>query len=199
LLVVFNGLLVLFTGLLYRATAGLFRETAGLRSAADQQSREASIEAAQKSADAARDSANTYIKTERPYVLISEIQPIPLLGIVSSQGSQGKIKNFGRTPAIMRQISSQLRLSKDKSGITLYTVLQGVIVLGGSEDHLFEIPLEEVLNEQRVGMIQTGESQYWLHFSFVYEDISGATHETAGRWKYNYTARTWSGDYEKIT
>jgi len=92
-----------------------------------------------------------------------------------------------------------LRLSKDNPGITLSTVVQGVVVLGGSEYHLFEIPFGDVFNEQRVEMIQTGERQIWLHFSFVYKDISGATHETAGRWKYNSTTRQWSGGYANLT
>jgi len=44
-----------------------------------------------------------------------------------------------------------------------------------------------------------GRRKIWLHFSFVYRDISGSHRETSGRWSHNLAMGFWDGDYETTT
>jgi hypothetical protein len=39
----------------------------------------------------------------------------------------------------------------------------------------------------------------WLHFSFVYRDMSGQSHETTGQWSHNLAMGYWERHYEKTT
>lgn len=170
---------------------------------------------AKNAADAARNSATAAIGqakiiqgTERPYVLIGKITP--RLRDIQEQGppkvrefpdADCVIKNYGRTPARLKKICLQLRLSKDETGITLSPVrdILQIRVLGpGGSYEIQRVPMGDVL-EGRHELVERSQVSFWLHFDFVYLDMSGECHETRGKWRYNFLGDAWEGDYEKIS
>jgi hypothetical protein len=164
--------------------------------------------ATQKSADNTKKSVDFFIATERPWVFISDIKP----AIKDCTGNRydgtkvpreimlkGTIKNYGRTPALMKQVAAQLRFSNDPPAGTLSTIPSQFLILEKDGDHTFSIPVGDVLNEEKARLLETGERKVWLHFSFIYRDISGESHETTGRWSHNLSLGFWDGDYEKAT
>jgi hypothetical protein len=107
LLVCFNGLLVLFTYFLYSATSGLFKETAELRRIADEQRVDLS-----RSIAAAEQSATAAMKSARVSEIALESAETPYLyPTVMTACKHGELllfsyafENFGRSPAIVREI-----------------------------------------------------------------------------------------------
>jgi hypothetical protein len=50
--------------------------------------------------------------------------------------------------------------------------------------------------EGRRELVERGQLSFWLHFDFVYLDMTGERHETRGKWRYNFLSNAWEGDYE---
>jgi hypothetical protein len=166
--------------------------------------------AADVSAKAAKVSADGFMNAERPYIYINSIQP--LLGIEYFPGITAGpnrvtriaelkvvVKNYGRTPAIIKQISSQLRLSKDNPPMTLSVIPGQFIIIERDGTYSFDVPMGYELIEGTAMLLRDGEIKFWLHFLFIYRDIFGDPHETAGRWSYSLASRNWDGEYEKAT
>jgi hypothetical protein len=121
------------------------------------------------------------------------------ISVTRIAGLKVEIKNYGRTPAIIKQISSQLRLSKDVAPMTLSIIPGHFLVIERDGTHLFDVPMGYELNEATARMLHAEQISFWLHFSFVYRDVFDKPHETAGRWSYNLASKCWSGEYEKAT
>lgn len=168
--------------------------------------------AATKAADAATINANLLLATERPYLLIRGMSgrtlhfpARPLHERLNSRDllrtidTRCTIGNYGRNLALIRQISAQLRLSKDQSQITLSPVTAIPPVIAGGDTHAFDVPVGVPIDDETVRMIQNGQCSFWLHFSFNYRDIFGNEHITAGRWQYNFAGDNWAGDYEQVS
>jgi hypothetical protein len=164
--------------------------------------------ATRKAANAADLNARAVIDTERPYIYISRIDPLlrdsdgetyPGIRVISIVELKVVIKNYGRTPAIFKQVSSQLRLSKDDPPMTLSIIPERFLIIERDGTHSFDVPMEYELNKETAKMLQTDKVSFWLHFSFIYRDIFDKPHETAGRWSYNIGPNSWNGEYEKAT
>ena len=112
---------------------------------------------------------------------------------------KGTIKNYGRTPALMKQAATQLRFSNEPVPMTLSTIPSQFLILEKDGEHSFYIPVGEELNANIAAALERGARKAWLHFSFTYRDTSGRSHETAGRWSHNLAMGHWDGDYEKTT
>jgi hypothetical protein len=174
-----------------------------------------SLEPAKAAAEAAKDSANqtkasvdAFRNTERPWLFISDISPAikdcpgPVFegtNVPTEIMLSGTIKNYGKAPALVKQISVQLRCSRDNPPGTLSPVPPRFLVLENGGAHTFNIPLGEVPNAGRAAEIANGKQHFWLHFSFIYRDAAGNAHETAGLWSHNFSLGFWDGDYEKGT
>jgi hypothetical protein len=175
--------------------------------------------AAKEAADAATINSNLALATERPYVFIDYMSGRTFVPAADMRDISNKyrrnvdyrdlqnaidkkctIKNYGKNLALIRQISAQFRLSKDPSPITLSPLTAIPPVLAGGGAYTFEVPMAAKIDDNEISrMIQEGQQHLWLHFSFVYRDIFGNEHVTAGRWQYSFAGDNWKGDYERAT
>ncbi len=178
-------------------------------SASQSRDMQSSIAAAENAAKAAQKSADTLANTERPWIFISKISPAAIRDIAGGryEGTgvpvtimlEATIKNYGKTPALMSQIAAQLRFSRDPAPGILSTIPPLFFALETGAEHTFHIPVGDVLNAGIASQLQTGGRRAWLHFTFIYRDVSGALHETSGRWRHDLALGFWDGEYEKTT
>jgi hypothetical protein len=119
-------------------------------------------DAADVSAKAAKMSADGFMNAERPYIYISRIDPLlrdsdgekyPGVRVISIIELKCIIKNYGRTPAIFKQISSQLRLSKDDPPMTLSIIPGQFLIIERDGTHTFDVPMVYELNEDTAKML----------------------------------------------
>jgi hypothetical protein len=192
-----------FTWTLWQSSEKMWKVTARSVTVARRAANAAAVSAA-----LAEKSVDAFTSTEQPRVFISRIEPtIKNCAGAKYQGTKvpheimltGTIKNYGRTPALIKQASAQLRFSGDPTPMTLSPVPPQFLVLERDKEHSFQIPVGDVLNQDVAAALESGARKVWLHFSFVYRDVSGNSHETAGRWSHNLSLGFWDGDYETTT
>jgi hypothetical protein len=163
-----------------------------------------SANAAKESADVARASSEAAIAFERPYVRISEIKAsirgdginivFQNTGILREPSAICVIENYGKTPAFVEKTQAQLMFSADDPQMTLERGKPiPIVTLKTGQSYRFEVPLGEVISQQRAEAIQSGEQHFWLHFNFVYRDVLGKTHQTPDKWKYSFPLDSFSG------
>jgi hypothetical protein len=167
-----------------------------------------SADATQSAASAALIRAESIKNIERPYLLIEKI--IPRIRDVHEQGPPTvrefpdidcTIKNYGRTPARIKMISTQLRLSRDTAPADILPIsgITQLKTIGSNESYdLPFVPLGAPIDGKE-SLIKMGQICLWLHFRFVYLDMTGPSHETKGKWRYNFLSDAWEGDYETIS
>jgi len=169
-------------------------------------------DAAEGSAIAAEKQARILESNERPYLLIKTVIPSindNIYGFLTAKRFPSvscTIKNYGRSVAVLKIAGSQLRTTRDTPPGTLSSPPAYPLVLEGGKEHSFQVPFggagEAPLSEGAISRIKDGRGFLWLHFHIMYNDVTGAAHETLGKWKYNFFFDNFVGDpqsYDKIT
>ncbi len=152
-------------------------------------------EATEKNATAAKASADGLTNAERAWLLIDEIKLVPIGNPLLSPTPRFtyKIKNFGKTPAVMLGHKSILQVGNSPNEPPDLSFLE----FGGAELDLSVVPQGEsvskngkawqsyLLPDAERGKVQTGESILWACGCLHYEDVFGRRHQTPFCWIYD--------------
>jgi hypothetical protein len=205
----------IFTYFLATRTAGLFKETAGLREEtsvlakfAKQQAGDmkASVSAAEMAAGAAMLSAKAAVEAERAYLFAilthdgvgmhygadpSEL-PLETAGQIAQRlWVQFTLKNFGKTPAILKEISHQLIHGEEEwPSLTSYTpdLETRVPVVLGAGDSLPEKIIthpKSIIPAAQYKSAFVGDTAIWFYGYARYDDVFGREIEYRFRWKFS--------------
>jgi hypothetical protein len=173
-------------------------------------------------ADAARRSADALVAAERAQLLsIVEVSNIP--HILSELGRSDRpesaaaatsekpvvqyvLKNYGKTPAILKDISHELRHWKQPPDELRYVPLstppkERAVMAGGSTEPL-QCALVVPLSADAAATIRAGDSFFWLSGRVVYDDAFGKEreHRFLYRYRTGYGFQPYyHGDYNKNT
>jgi hypothetical protein len=173
-------------------------------------------------ADAARRSADALVAAERAQLLsIVEVSNIP--HILSEFGRSDRpesaaaatsekpvvqyvLKNYGKTPAILKDISHELRHWKQPPDELRYVPLstppkERAVMAGGSTEPL-QCALVVPLSADAAATIRGGDSFFWLSGRVVYDDAFGKEreHRFLYRYRTGYGFQPYyHGDYNKNT
>jgi hypothetical protein len=155
-------------------------------------------------ADAARRSADALVAAERAQLLsIVEVSNIPHIlselgrsersestGAATSEKPvvQYAFKNYGKTPAILKDISHDLRHWKEPPEVLRYAPLstppkERAVMAGGSTEPL-QCLLVVPLSAEAAASIRAGDSFFWLYGRVLYDDAFGKEREH--RFLYRY-------------
>jgi hypothetical protein len=189
-------LVALFTFTLWRATVLLFkageRQIASSTEIAEAQRVDflRSIEAAEKSATTA-ERALTDLETPFLYPMIKSEsigadllyfgQHPELTPFTANPGVTFTIKNFGRTPAIIRSVAAYLDHwsvmpnNPDTTRFADYAV-QPILEPGKETDKTFEKKTTIPIDGKAVTSIRSARSSIWFHGEVVFSDIFGAVY-----------------------
>jgi hypothetical protein len=173
-------------------------------------------------ADAARRSADALMAAERAQLLsIVEVSNIPHIlselgrsdrpqagGTATSEKPvvQYVFKNYGKTPAILKDISHELRHWKQPPDELRYIPLstppkERAVIAGGSTEPL-QCALVVPLGAEAAATIRAGDSFFWLFGRVVYDDAFGKEreHRFLYRYRTGYGFQPYyHGDYNKNT
>jgi predicted nucleotide-binding protein len=91
------------------------------------------------------------------------------------------IKNHGRTPGTLKEISHRLeRFDKKPSALDYFPLTEipsdNIVPAGGQTDK-FVCRLDFLLTMKEAIQIAKGESQFWFYGHVIYEDVFGGEHE----------------------
>jgi hypothetical protein len=216
-----------FTVVLAVSTIGLWLATKRLwiagekqflhgRAAAARQSRDmqSSIAAAASAAHAAQISADALTQSERAHVFIkidaqdfmeattsADLAKVTVDGFVSTPVTvEFRFKNYGKTPAILREVSRDIKVSANFPDEIEYLPVEFVpterILAADAETdppwkcirtHLSKVELMEIIRAQK---------SFWFFGRMLYDDVFGISHEHRFIYRYN-SSRGWrSFDHE---
>jgi hypothetical protein len=194
LLLIFNGLLALFTYLLWRTSrqqADILRRSVDIAKESADASR-VSADAAKLSAEIARDAL---ITLERPYVFVEEIKPLIQNNIGNRAGAPSfpavriKLKNYGRAPAIIKELNAELGLWQvAQEPVLRRQPLPHPIVLGaGAEYGPIEISHQTYIGDGVASQVRQGSFHFWFHSTIQYEEMNSQKHSTTARLRYEFS------------
>lgn len=160
-------------------------------------------------ANAAKESADALAQSERAhfFVIIKEqtieglIVPIRRFIETSEQKDGTEIigceqttkvhcvfKNYGKTPAIVKEISLRLAYFENLPSEPVYvardTVLSEFMVAAGDETDVQPCELETRLTRHQANRVVHAYSYIWFYGRIVYDDIFGKEHEHRFLWRY---------------
>lgn len=205
LLVLFNGILAAFTVRLFYAAAEQSRDMKASVAAARQ-----SAYAADVAAQAAQTTAKTQIGAERAWFLLvideenfeevleSRLDPQSWPALIKAPDPLVRFhfENFGKSPAFVKEISTDIRIWSALPPRLTYTPNipwnEEIVVPAGSripngkneqgEWLLFQHRITGVIDERAANAINERESRFWFYGRVIYEDIWGNEHVTSFCW-----------------
>jgi hypothetical protein len=211
-----TGDLAFYTKLLFGATALLALITFGLVVASFRQVYDAKISvaaavksagAAEKSADAAKLSAQAAINADRAFLFISieydnfnniagialankSFFPDDIKGVPPYMEAQYTIKNYGKTFALIKEVSHQLVVSPIFPTEPEYEIIQpapisNIILDSAEKTHAIHCRAESLITVEQAKAIWASKSALWLHGYISYDDAFGFGSEFRYKWHFN--------------
>jgi hypothetical protein len=98
------------------------------------------------------------------------------------------LKNYGRTPAVLKEISHDLlhlaRLPDEPKYVPIPAMPKEVAIVAGASSESLQVNLTVPLTVEAAASIRTGDSHLWLYGRVVYDDAFGREREH--RFLYRY-------------
>lgn len=163
-------LLMIFTGLLVVCNIFLWLST-------------------KKSADAAKKSADVLASSERAFLHIV-VYDDNIRELTNKHFVKYQIRNYGKTPAIVKEISHCIKWDKTLPNAQVYNP-SGLVLkehMISAKDSTDDITCEfrdSVDFMKSVEAFNKGESSAWFYGRVVYDDIFGNRHEHRFVWRHN--------------
>jgi hypothetical protein len=207
----------LFTGLLFIATIGLWRSTNALWDAGERQIKimrdtgarqyramMASNSVARETANAAELNATAVIESQRArlFVVVTEENFFATinLGMRFSATQQEatvdtlrvtyRVKNYGKTPAILKEISHQIiggRTFPRPAEYAAVVPLPIDLVIGSEgESRTVTCHMDRNVTVADVNAVRSGRLNWWFYGYVSYEDTFSRGHELRFVWSYNH-------------
>ena len=128
--------------------------------------------AAKEAANAATINANLLLATERPYLFITAMSGRTLIlpsdfradpskwimgyrELLRAIDTKCMVRNYGKNPALMRQISARLGFSQDQSQIKPLPATEIPPVIAGGDTYSFDVPLGTEITEETAETAET--------------------------------------------
>jgi hypothetical protein len=105
------------------------------------------------------------------------------------------LKNYGKTPAIIRDISAETYISRPGLNATFKTrnFFPNEVMLGDSAiTKSFLCECDELLSDDDIDQIKIGESMLYFAGSIDFTDIHGVGRTVFFRWRYNCLQEEWT-------
>jgi hypothetical protein len=97
-------------------------------------------------------------------------------------------KNYGKTPAIVKEIDLRLAYFENLPSEPLYiardTVLSEFMIEDGAETDVQSCELENRLTREQANRVVRAQSYIWFYGRVVYDDVFGIEHEHRFLWRY---------------
>ena len=152
------------------------------------------------SVNVAKSTAEAIPKIERAYVFLECVEVRNTSSVVSNGGSSKrtitvtfKLRNHGKTPAILKELFADIRLCNDFSEATRAS---GTIFPPGkviSANDFYEFPWEGQVNAEDLELAETlGKSMLLFFGSVNYMDILNQGRVTAFCWTYDFSSKVFT-------
>ncbi len=152
-----------------------------------------------KSANAAKKSADVLAASERAvlHIIVCESN---IRELSEKYFIKYEIRNYGKTPAIVKEISHCLTWAKTLPDIPVYTPIKFVLreQMISANDSAEGITCES--SESFVKSVEAfnrGESSAWFYGCVAYDDIFGNRHEHRFVWRYDISTKGFRPDYKE--
>ena len=163
-------------------------------------------------ANAAKESADALTQSERAHIFI-KIEAQDFLGVLSSANLANvtadglvatpvtvefRFKNYGKTPAILKEMSRDIIISADFPGKIEYFPIEfattGRIVAADAETNPPMKCIRTRLSKRELTEIIRAQKSFWFYGRLLYDDIFGSGHEHRFIYQYsrNPDSRGWN-------
>jgi hypothetical protein len=168
-----------------------------------------SLSGSRIAAQAAKESADALAQSERAqfFVIVRNekiealVRPIRLsiqanekvandeiVGREQTTTVQCVFKNYGKTPAIVKEINLRLAYFENLPAEPVYiardTVLSEFMVASGNETDPQNCELERRLTREQTNRVVRAQSYIWFYGRVVYDDVFGRKHQHRFLWRY---------------
>jgi hypothetical protein len=192
LIVIFNGLLVYFTYRLVIATRDLRRSTDKLWEAGERQ-----LKVAQGNTEALINAENAYMFVAVTHETASKVvstfgrwdkSESMFADEVETPSVAYSMKNFGRTPALLKEISNQLIIAPIFPQPASHTIREqmpeDLIVSPGEPSSTLVCSMEETFTVGDAVKFQQRETIFWFYGYFKFDDAFGRERQLDFRFRY---------------
>ena len=114
-----------------------------------------------------------------------------------------RFKNYGKTPAIVKEISASVvcapTLPDNPNYVPVDIILRSQAISPGNDTDEFQCTSIEHFKKRETDAVLRGQNSIWFYGRVVYDDIFGNEHEHRWLWRYHGGTKGFRPDFDSDT